>query len=88
MANYEEVEAFINAAFLELGPMCDAEWAQECAKILRSVTTENKTERERPPEYYRPTTHAPDPLTAGRWCGTCKATVYGHHACLDDTAGR
>lgn len=26
--------------------------------------------------------------TDSRWCVRCQKTVYGHHACLDDTAGR
>lgn len=56
MLNREEVEAFIKAAFLELGPDSEAEWAIECAKSLRRLVSEIETNRERPLEYYRPNT--------------------------------
>lgn len=33
----EEAESYIRAASLELGPSCEDEWAEKCAKVLRDA---------------------------------------------------
>lgn len=48
----EEALAFINAAGLEVGPACGDPWFIECSNKLMESIDENKTDREKPPEYY------------------------------------